>query len=152
MTTVCSFSLSRLIISQCLGTPEKRDDVLQLPDKVVYLGLGVVYVQTGPCAGIDAKVPVKRLRAVVTGADGDPGHVEHGGDVGCMKPLDIERAESRPARSPPRLPPRHGHRRGAVHGDARHSHQSVVQVPVDQYHRGRFSEGEGQIGQYWCIA
>src|ERR1700722_2083629 len=83
----------------------RPEELLRLPDAVgqrVHLVVGVVKVEAGPGAGLDAERPVQRPRAVVAGPHGDAQLVEDLADVVRVDLRDLE-----------------GHRPAAVDGAAR---------------------------------
>src|SRR5215469_7657417 len=93
--------ISRYSDSSCIALPSRH---LEEPLRLAYslgqrvdLVEGVVQVERGPGAGLDAERPVQRPGAVVPGPDGDAVLVEHLADVVRVHAVDLEGDRGAPA-------------------------------------------------------
>src|SRR5215510_15966471 len=87
--------------SSCISPPSRHlEEPLRLAYSLgqrVHLVEGVVQVERGPGAGLDAERPVQRPGAVVPGPDGDAVLVEYLADVVRVQPADLEGDRGPPA-------------------------------------------------------
>src|SRR5438876_3728523 len=87
--------------SSCISPPSRHlEEPLRLAYSLgqrVHLVKGVVQVERGPGAGLDAKRPVQRPGAVVPGPDGDAELVEDLADVVGVHSVNLEGDRGPPA-------------------------------------------------------